>query len=444
MKKRILSILLTVAMLVAMVPAIAVSASAETGTTYEVTTIADVAAFIADTTTKNVAGNTMKLMGDLDYTGDSLPVYTDNGTNYVDGMWTGLKANVDGNGHMVKVPGGSYYWGWILCDLEDGTDASNPRVHSYKNLKVVMDTGDYAYTGSFIGLFGRDFDKGNLIIENCYFDVSVKVTGRDYGSAVLFGSQAAGASATITATNTFFKMNCGGGGTGRHGVLVGRKFNAPTSGASAMTFNLNNCVFDSGEWYIIGQTQSNVNTVVTGEGNLILSGYGNGVHEGYTETPAGFTKVTAVENLVTTVKGYQTTTIANNKFNLRLVGLVELGETALTDYSKVGFVVVANYANTTTKWTSAASNMVYSSLSGTETDNTAKGETGIVTYEASDFGADYLYALAIKNIPANQGVITFEVTPYYIAADGTTVVYGATENFEIDPATLAENTLANG
>ena len=123
-----------------------------------------------------------------------------------------------------------------------------------------------------------------------------------------------------------------------------------------------------------------------------------------------------------------------NKFALRLVGLVELGDTALTDYSKVGFVVVANYANINTKCTAAASNKIYSSI----TENTATSTNALT---ATELGGDYIYALAIKNIPANAGDVTFTVTPYYVAADGTTVVYGANTVFTVDVSELPTDTL---
>lgn len=426
MKTKILSILLTVAMLVAMVPMIAVSAEEETGTVYPVGSIAEVVAFIADTTTKNVAGNTMKLTADLDYTGDSLPVYTDKGTNYVDGMWTGLKANVDGNGHTVKVPGGSYYWGWILCDLDDSTEGTK---HIFENLKIVMPENESAAkTGSFIGLFGRNFEKNNeLVVKNCYFDL--KLQGGSRGSGALFGELSAVCSATITVKNSCFKVDNADGGV--KGVLVGKRFS--NTGSSEMVYNISNCVFYANDGVNIigdvfsGSTGETYKTTINADNNLICTGAG--VY-GSTLT-AGFTKVTAGENPVTTVTGYQTTTVANDQFDLRLVGLVDLGEEGkLADYTKVGFIVEASYGatpNTITKWMNAASTKVYTSLKGYE------GEPGLVEYTAEELGGNYLYALAIKNIPAaaleGEG-ITFTVKPYYVDTNGN-AMFGAEETFTV-------------
>ena len=457
MKTKILSILLTVAMLVAMVPMIAVSAEETSVKTVTVNSPEDIFSFLSSA--DNVEGNIMKLGADIHYENCSITP-----DKVVEGYWslgsdgkttasTRLKASVDGNGHTVYIPGGTYQYGAILCYIGQAS------TYTFKNLKVVMASEDaVASHTEMISLFGEHntLIAENLTFENCYFDVNFEVTGTNVNSAaaVLLSRQRKPGDVEMTVKNCYFKMNAKVK-AGAHGALLGRRW---STDGTVITFNVENSVFDVSYDTTGAAEGSNISctalignftddklsgttvSTLNATGNLIC----NGLPATNVEVSTGFTTIAAGENPVTTVTGYQTTTVANDKFDLRLVGLVELGDTALTDYSKVGFVVVANYANINTKWTSAASNKVYSSLSGTETDNTANGGTGIVSYEASDFGADYLYALAIKNIPANQGVITLEVTPYYIAADGTTVVYGATENVEIDPATLADNTLANG
>ncbi len=457
MKTKILSILLTVAMLVAMVPMIAVSAEEETGTIVEVGSIEKLDEFMASA--DNAIGNTMKLTADLDYSyiTDLSSESRSNGLWAKNNKW--LLANVDGNGHTVTIPGVTY----TACVLNylTGADAN----YTIKNLKVQMATKDGVQavaTGNDISLFAGRYRTtlfASASFENCYFDVNFNCTGTDpnNGTAILFGvnNEAAAKEWALNVTNCYFKMHAEVVG-GRHGALLGSTFSTATN---KVTMTVVNSVFDVTYTKaenlaegticaaVVGTYRDSCHIVSTNsKGNLSYNGTQLTLSDFENKLSSYFSKVGACDtpNTITTVTGYQTTTVANNKFDLRLVGLVELGDTALTDYSKVGFVVVANYANINTKWTSAASNKVYSSLSGTETDNTANGGTGIVSYEASDFGADYLYALAIKNIPANQGVITLEVTPYYIAADGTTVVYGATENVEIDPATLADNTLANG
>ncbi|MBQ8214212.1 MAG: hypothetical protein IJZ80_09400, partial [Clostridia bacterium] len=70
MKKKILSVILTATMLLTLVSTLGVTFAAEeptqSGTVYEVTDAASIKALIADTT-KNVAGNNMKLKQDLTY-----------------------------------------------------------------------------------------------------------------------------------------------------------------------------------------------------------------------------------------------------------------------------------------------------------------------------------------------------------------------------------------
>ena len=145
-------------------------------------------------------------------------------------------------------------------------------------------------------------------------------------------------------------------------------------------------------------------------------------------------KADAAETPVTKLAGYQVSDAANNKFDLRLVATLKLADDDKTvtngkvsNYTAVGFRVVANYG-TTTKAKDYTTNMVYSAISGY-----TKGETTVAEYTAESLGGDYLFVLPCRNVPADAGVITMEVTTYYTAADGT-VVLGATQVFTVDPA----------
>lgn len=145
-------------------------------------------------------------------------------------------------------------------------------------------------------------------------------------------------------------------------------------------------------------------------------------------------KADAAETPVTKLAGYQVSDAADNKFDLRLVATLKLADDDKTvtngkvsNYTAVGFRVVANYG-TTTKAKDYTTNMVYSAISGY-----TKGETTVKEYTAESLGGDYLFVLPCRNVPADAGVITMEVTTYYTAADGT-VVLGATQVFTVDPA----------
>lgn len=145
-------------------------------------------------------------------------------------------------------------------------------------------------------------------------------------------------------------------------------------------------------------------------------------------------KADATETPVTKLAGYQVSNAADNKFDLRLVATLKLADDNKTvtdgkvsNYTAVGFRVVANYG-TTTKSKDYTTDMVYSAISGY-----TKGETTVTEYTAESLGGDYLFVLPCRNVPANAGVITMEVTTYYTAADGT-VVLGATQVFTVDPA----------
>lgn len=145
-------------------------------------------------------------------------------------------------------------------------------------------------------------------------------------------------------------------------------------------------------------------------------------------------KADAAETPVTKLAGYQVSDAANNKFDLRLVATLKLADDNKTvtdgkvsNYTAVGFRVVANYG-TTTKSKDYTTDMVYSAISGY-----TKGETAVTEYTAESLGGDYLFVLPCRNVPADAGVITMEVTTYYTAADGT-VVLGATQVFTVNPA----------
>ena len=145
-------------------------------------------------------------------------------------------------------------------------------------------------------------------------------------------------------------------------------------------------------------------------------------------------KADATETPVTKLAGYQVSDAADNKFGLRLVATLKLADDNKTvtdgkvsNYTAVGFRVVANYG-TTTKAKDYTTDMVYSAISGY-----TKGETTVTEYTAESLGGDYLFVLPCRNVPADAGVITMEVTTYYTAADGT-VVLGATQVFTVNPA----------
>ena len=150
-------------------------------------------------------------------------------------------------------------------------------------------------------------------------------------------------------------------------------------------------------------------------------------------------KADEAETPVTKLAGYQVSDAADNKFDLRLVATLKLADDDKTvtdgkvsNYTAVGFRVVANYG-TTTKSKDYTTDMVYSAISGY-----TKGETAVTEYTAESLGGDYLFVLPCRNVPANAGVITMEVTTYYTAADGT-VVLGATQVFTVNPAATELN-----
>ena len=148
-------------------------------------------------------------------------------------------------------------------------------------------------------------------------------------------------------------------------------------------------------------------------------------------------KADEAETPVTKLAGYQVSDTTDNKFDLRLVATLKLADDNKTvtdgkvsDYTAVGFRVVANYGTETkeTKVRDFESEVIYTAVSAFN-----KAGAEIRRYTAEELGGDYLFVLPCRNVPANAGTITMEVTTYYKTADGT-VMLGATQVLTVDPA----------
>ena len=107
-------------------------------------------------------------------------------------------------------------------------------------------------------------------------------------------------------------------------------------------------------------------------------------------------------------RGCQTSAVSGGKFSTRFVATVDSLE-----YKEVGFeITVTDYNGQSGELKVYDTNTVFSSIVGSDTVG------GTVTYTAQDLGGTYIYALSVNNIYTNYPV-TFRVTPYHIATDGT-------------------------
>ena len=120
-----------------------------------------------------------------------------------------------------------------------------------------------------------------------------------------------------------------------------------------------------------------------------------------------------------TYRGLQLSPVANNKFSARLVATVDS-----LNYAEVGFEVkVTDYKGSNSGDTPQVytATEVYKAIMGRTDDKVG----GTVVYNAIDLGGEYIYALAIQNIPTDAAV-TFEVTTYYkTAIDGDRIPSGS-------------------
>ncbi len=127
--------------------------------------------------------------------------------------------------------------------------------------------------------------------------------------------------------------------------------------------------------------------------------------------------------------GYQTTAAVDNKFDLRLVGVT--ADADVSAYTKVGFDVEVKIGDKTLTKTQDIG-VVFDKIVASETAD------GYKEYTAAELDGAHIFALTCKNIPTNQGAITFKVTTYYqIGANAT--VAGETVTFTVDPSANIPN-----
>ncbi len=133
-------------------------------------------------------------------------------------------------------------------------------------------------------------------------------------------------------------------------------------------------------------------------------------------TPANFTTTNTMEKAQTPApeyavdfRGVQETSVADGKYSVRFAGVVDA-----LKFDAVGFEIIANESTDY----SCSCRYVYNSL------NAGAEAYDVVT--AASLGGNYIYALAINNIPVAAGEVSFKVTPF--VAVGETVYYGDTYN----------------
>ena len=235
-------------------------------------------------------------------------------------------------------------------------------------LKNVVNAGMiYSVTGNDAGgIFRRIL--GNVTLENCVSLGTVSTTG-NFGCLYNYGS------ATFKSTSNVYY--CGTVGANETNAI--KEINAVSKTTAEGVEIANAILADS-----LGKTL----------GKLILNNDGTGA---------------VVAN--PTFAGVQKSNTTAGK--VRLVA-------TLNDslrYSAVGFEVALVGGSSIDK----ECNFVYEKLLSTD----AQGFAAEVT--AAQFGAKYLYALSIENVPT-EGTVTITVTPYAKALDGATVYSGASYN----------------
>jgi len=112
-------------------------------------------------------------------------------------------------------------------------------------------------------------------------------------------------------------------------------------------------------------------------------------------------------------RGCQVSAVADGEFSTRFVATIDR-----LDYKEVGFeITVIDYKGAVGEKTVYDTHFVFKEIVGT--DNIGKK----LTYTAEELGGEYIYALAVNEIPADAAV-TFLITPYHVEMGETEHVSG--------------------
>ncbi len=118
--------------------------------------------------------------------------------------------------------------------------------------------------------------------------------------------------------------------------------------------------------------------------------------------------------------GVQESAVDNGAFNVRFISAIDA-----LQYDGVGFDITASY----TEGGVAKTKTVKKTYTAAYTKITANTGAGIVEYAAEDLGGQYLYALAVKGVPA-EGKVVFLVKTFSVEGSAETVqsIYEVTYN----------------
>lgn len=282
-------------------------------------------------------------------------------------------------------------------------------------------SGTISSQGTSAGFVGANTGVGTVTIQNCAMYGTIDCTNESLDTGVY---PAAGLIHDNRGTATLSQCIIGGNldfGTGSDGT----KKVAYIAHNQQGTFNASNIIY----W-----GEHNANTVSTNNGTKIDELNGIAAQAtlnannmtAFVATTTGYpmpktlvkaSTPTPDDNALTNYVGYQTTKVADGTFGLRLVGNLD-AETTLADYDNVGFKVVAFFDN----------NAFANECVVTTVYNEIATNYGTTSFAQAD---KYVYVQECANLPAGED-ITFEVTTFATASDGTTVTLGATYRFVVN------------
>ncbi len=384
--------------------------SDKAGKTYLVRSAEDLKKFNTNNPHQNFKNATVKLMADIDYSGET---------------WTGIVFNgtFDGNGYTISnVTVGTCTNAGGMFKFAGGT---------IKNLYINGLTNEQAAQLSHVGgLVGSransNVNNNGLIIDNVHI-INGKVSGKDYvggiiGNTNCIKDNSGDTSKSVIISNCSFSGSVSGSGS--VGGIVGYCTNVASLSVSNCSVNLTGSVgATSNIGSIVGQTK--YETIL--QNCVVAASEYNPVNFVTVDTSKGLetvdTSTCRTLSASADYYGYQTKA-HDGKVDYRLVGVLDLDTDALADFSDIGFFVTLTY-NGSVKTEKVSCKVVYTSVLGNETKYTTAEETGD---DIQHIDGDYLYALVISGVPEDVEV-SASVTAYMTVGEGDNAVnaYGSAQ-----------------
>lgn len=313
------------------------------------------------------------------------------------------------NESITNTLSGSTYVGGLIARTNDKAKKSFTNCAVYGEIKGKVNNGSIS---GIIGYISNAPDAINYhAVTDCVSSMNVNVEG-NYSYGVVCGSSSK-VEYKIDINNVFYTDST------ENVKLLGGTIDAIYTGSTAGTYPaVAEYVSSEGLWSKIqnieytytyidrptGQASGVADHVVDNKKMTGWSANGN--------KPMPTAVLDMLATPVAEIVGYQATDEEYDKFNFRIVGVLNVEENDLAN-TVLSINATATYTLDGEKTLTLENypiNTVYTSIGGNR-------DTGLVTYDAKELGGNYIFVLPCKNVPANATDIKVEITVRYAVND---------------------------